>query len=119
MTNTLFYGDNLAILPQLDAATVDLVYLDPPFNSNRDYNVLFKEQSGKESPAQIKAFGDTWNWVGAALGFFVTLEKPTKNMLSEALSAGFYKAKTGVGSNISFKSAAQVAAAAGQGGLDL
>jgi len=42
-------------------ATVDLVYLDPPFNSNRDYNVLFKEQSGKESPAQIKAFGDTWN----------------------------------------------------------
>ncbi len=44
----------------------DLVYLDPPFNSNRDYNVLFKEQSGNESPAQIKAFGDTWNWAGAA-----------------------------------------------------
>ncbi len=39
---------------------------DPPFNSNRDYNVLFREQSGRESPAQIKAFGDTWNWAGAA-----------------------------------------------------
>jgi DNA modification methylase len=67
MTNTLFYGDNLSILQQhIGDATVDLVYLDPPFNSNRDYNVLFKEQSGKESPAQIKAFGDTWNWAGAA-----------------------------------------------------
>ena len=67
MANTLFYGDNLSILQQhVDDATVDLVYLDPPFNSNRDYNVLFKEQSGKESPAQIKAFGDTWNWAGAA-----------------------------------------------------
>ena len=42
------------------------MYLDPPFNSNRDYNVVFKEQSGGESPAQIKAFGDTWNWAGAA-----------------------------------------------------
>ena len=58
MTNTLFYGDNLAVLSQhVDDATVDLVYLDPPFNSNRDYNVLFREQSGRESPAQIKAFG--------------------------------------------------------------
>ena len=66
MSNTLFYGDNLAILPQLEDASVDLVYLDPPFNSNRDYNVLFREQSGRESPAQIKAFGDTWNWAGAA-----------------------------------------------------
>ena len=67
MSNTLFYGDNLSILSQhVDDATVDLIYLDPPFNSNRDYNVLFKEQSGKESPAQIKAFGDTWNWAGAA-----------------------------------------------------
>ena len=56
MSNTLFYGDNLSILQQhvLDAS-VDLVYLDPPFNSNRDYNVLFREQSGRESPAQIKA----------------------------------------------------------------
>lgn len=65
--NTLFYGDNLDALQQhVDDATVDLVYLDPPFNSNRDYNVLFKEQSGADSPAQIKAFGDTWRWANAA-----------------------------------------------------
>ena len=67
MQNTLFYGDNLDILQKhMDDATVDLVYLDPPFNSNRDYNVLFKESSGAESPAQIKAFGDTWKWANAA-----------------------------------------------------
>ncbi|WP_395095140.1 DNA methyltransferase [Armatimonas sp.] len=65
--NTLFYGDNLDILQKHIAdASVDLIYLDPPFNSNRNYNALFKEQSGNESPAQIKAFGDTWNWAGAA-----------------------------------------------------
>lgn len=64
--NTLFFGDNLRILDQhIDTETVDLVYLDPPFNSDRDYNVLFREKSGGESPAQIKAFGDTWNWAGA------------------------------------------------------
>lgn len=65
--NTLYFGDNLELLKNHIADnSVDLIYLDPPFNSNRDYNVLFKEQSGSESPAQIKAFGDTWNWAGAA-----------------------------------------------------
>ncbi|MCX6380845.1 MAG: DNA methyltransferase [Armatimonadetes bacterium] len=64
--NTLYFGDNLNVLEKHIAdESVDLVYLDPPFNSNRDHNVLFKEQSGHESPAQIKAFGDTWNWAGA------------------------------------------------------
>ena len=63
MTNTLYYGDNLDILRQHVAdESVDLVYLDPPFNSNSSYNVLFKERSGEESPAQIKAFTDTWEW---------------------------------------------------------
>ncbi len=63
MTNTLYYGDNLDILRQHVAdESVDLVYLDPPFNSNASYNVLFKERSGEESPAQIKAFTDTWEW---------------------------------------------------------
>ncbi len=67
MRNTLFYGDNLEVLrDHVGDGTVDLVYLDPPFNSNRDYNVLFKEQSGADSPAQIKAFGDTWKWANAA-----------------------------------------------------
>ena len=63
MTNTLYYGDNLDILREhVPDESVDLVYLDPPFNSNASYNVLFKEQSGEESPAQIKAFTDTWEW---------------------------------------------------------
>ena len=63
MTNTLYYGDNLDILRQyVPDESVDLVYLDPPFNSNASYNVLFKEQTGEESPAQIKAFTDTWEW---------------------------------------------------------
>jgi DNA modification methylase len=61
--NQLFYGDNLGVLREhVASGSVDLVYLDPPFNSNRSYNVLFKEKSGSESPAQIEAFGDTWVW---------------------------------------------------------
>ena len=63
MGNTLFYGDNLAVLREhVGDESVDLVYLDPPFNSNASYNVLFKERTGEESPAQIKAFTDTWEW---------------------------------------------------------
>ena len=63
MPNTLYYGDNLEILRQhVPDESVDLIYLDPPFNSNASYNVLFKERSGEESPAQIKAFTDTWEW---------------------------------------------------------
>jgi len=61
--NTLYYGDNLAILREHIAdESVDLIYLDPPFNSNRSYNVLFREESGQESQAQITAFDDTWHW---------------------------------------------------------
>jgi site-specific DNA-methyltransferase (adenine-specific) len=61
--NTLYYGDNLNILREHIAdASVDLIYLDPPFNSNRSYNVLFKEASGKSADAQITAFDDTWHW---------------------------------------------------------
>ena len=60
--NTLYYGDNLHILRDFPPECVDLVYLDPPFNSSRSYNVLFKETKGTESEAQIEAFGDTWQW---------------------------------------------------------
>ncbi|GBC94272.1 hypothetical protein HRbin16_00053 [bacterium HR16] len=61
--NTLYYGDNLDILRKhLQDETIDLIYLDPPFNSARDYNVLFREQSGEPAQAQIKAFTDTWQW---------------------------------------------------------
>jgi len=63
MRNVLYYGDNLEIMRKHIAdESVDLVYLDPPFNSNRDYNVLFKEQSGEPAQAQVKAFTDTWKW---------------------------------------------------------
>ncbi len=61
--NTLFYGDNLPILREyLLDESVDLVYLDPPFNSQRVYNVSLKDQHGKESEAQIEAFKDFWTW---------------------------------------------------------
>lgn len=65
--NTLFYGDNLDILREhIDADSVDLIYLDPPFNSSRSYNVLFKNESGEEAQAQITAFEDTWHWNATA-----------------------------------------------------
>lgn len=61
--NTLYYGDNLDVLRRyIQDETVDLIYLDPPFKSNADYNILFKEHSGNQSAAQIKAFEDTWSW---------------------------------------------------------
>ena len=61
--NTLYYGDNLEVMRKhLPDASVDLVYLDPPFNSNRDYNLLFREQSGEPAQGQIKAFTDSWQW---------------------------------------------------------
>jgi site-specific DNA-methyltransferase (adenine-specific) len=61
--NTLFYGDNLTILRDyLADETIDLIYLDPPFNSSRNYNVLYKDESGAEAESQIVAFEDTWHW---------------------------------------------------------
>ena len=61
--NVLYYGDNLDIVRRyIKDETVDLIYLDPPFNSNVTYNVLFGEQNGSQAAAQIKAFEDTWRW---------------------------------------------------------
>ncbi|MBS0564036.1 MAG: restriction endonuclease [Proteobacteria bacterium] len=63
MTNHLYYGDNLTVLREHVAdESVDLIYLDPPFNSNASYNVLFKSPTGDQSAAQIEAFDDTWHW---------------------------------------------------------
>ncbi|HRU94710.1 MAG TPA: DNA methyltransferase [Anaerolineae bacterium] len=60
---TLYYGDNLDILRRHIAdESVELIYLDPPFKSNQDYNVLFAEQNGSRSTAQIQVFEDTWHW---------------------------------------------------------
>ncbi len=66
-TNTLYYGDNLQILREyIPDASIDLIYLDPPFNSNRSYNVLFKETTSAASAAQTGAFEDTWHWGDAS-----------------------------------------------------
>ncbi len=63
MNNQLYYGDNLEVLRKHIAKdSIDLIYLDPPFNSNQDYSVIFKNPRGAGSEAQIKAFKDTWHW---------------------------------------------------------
>jgi len=74
--NTLYYGDNLDVLRRYIASeSVDLVYLDPPFNSNATYNVLFAEQSGEKAASQIRAFEDTWTWdEEAARSYFETVQ---------------------------------------------
>jgi len=58
--NKLFYGDNLTIMKNMPSDSVDLIYLDPPFNSNRSYNLLYKNTTGLPIPEQIEAFCDTW-----------------------------------------------------------
>jgi site-specific DNA-methyltransferase (adenine-specific) len=61
--NKLYFGDNLQVMrTHIANASGDLIYLDLPFKSNQDYNVLFAEQDGTRSAAQIKAFEDIWRW---------------------------------------------------------
>lgn len=74
--NRLYYGDNLDVLRRhVDDESVDLVYLDPPFNSNANYNVLFAEKDGSRAASQIQAFEDTWRWdEGAARAFHEVVE---------------------------------------------
>ena len=75
-TNVLYYGDNLDVLRRHIAdESIDLVYLDPPFNSNATYNVLFAEQDGSQAASQISAFEDTWRWdQGAECAYQETVE---------------------------------------------
>jgi DNA modification methylase len=88
MENVLCYGDNLDILRRhIPDEFVDLIYLDPPFNSRADYNVLFKEPTGKASEAQITAFEDTWHWTEEAERAFheiVTTAPPNVIEMMEA-----------------------------------
>lgn len=86
-TNELYWGDNLDILQRYIAdESVDLVYLDPPFNSARNYNVLFAEQDGTRSAAQIHAFEDTWRWdESAAAAYHQVVERGGK--VAEAMLA--------------------------------
>ncbi|MBC6437167.1 MAG: site-specific DNA-methyltransferase, partial [Rhodobacteraceae bacterium] len=58
--NRLYYGDCLTIMRQLPPASVDLIYLDPPFNSNRDYSAIYKDETGRPLPDQVEAFSDSW-----------------------------------------------------------
>ena len=61
--NTLYYGDNLEVLRRhIPDECVDLIYLDPPFNSKKDYNLIFADKKGARSTSQIQAFEDTWDW---------------------------------------------------------
>src|SRR5712691_7375720 len=85
--NFLYYGDNQDILRRyVGDETVDLIYLDPPFKSNQDYNVLFAEQNGTRSAAQIKAFEDTWRWDRAAARSFQEVVEAGGNV-SETMQA--------------------------------
>lgn len=85
--NKLYYGDNLDVLrDHIPDDSVDLIYLDPPFQSNRDYNVLFSEQDGTRAAAQIKAFGDTWKWdMASAAAFAETVGR--RGQVSTAMQA--------------------------------
>ncbi len=86
--NTLFYGDNLPILREyIPSESIDLVYLDPPFNSSRTYNVLFRQEGGRESEAQIAAFDDTWHWNEAAEDTYQELVREGPPHVAEMLSA--------------------------------
>ena len=82
-TNVLYYGDNLEILRNREYfpdECIDLIYLDPPFNSKKDYNILFKENGGVESEAQIQAFTDSWHWTQTAQDTYqdIVINGPTK-----------------------------------------
>lgn len=86
--NHLFYGDNLAVLrDSIPDASVDLIYLDPPFNSNASYNVLFKGPQGNESAAQIEAFDDTWSWGDEAEAVFGEVMRSGNGNVAEMLRA--------------------------------
>ncbi len=86
--NLLFFGDNLDVLRQhVKDESVDLVYLDPPFNSKADYNVLFAEHDGRQAASQIKAFHDTWHWDQAASKAYEEFTVTAPHAASQALQA--------------------------------
>lgn len=88
MNNTLYYGNNLPILRDyVKDETVDLIYLDPPFNSKRTYNVLFAHEDGKEAEAQIAAFGDTWHWSEKVEAHYGTLTRDSAYHITQMIEA--------------------------------
>jgi site-specific DNA-methyltransferase (adenine-specific) len=86
--NHLYYGDNLTVLREsVGTASVDLIYLDPPFNSNAGYNVLFKAPDGSGSAAQIEAFDDTWHWNDSAESAVADVLRSGNSAAAEMLRA--------------------------------
>ncbi|RDE04896.1 DNA methyltransferase [Sphingomonas aracearum] len=86
--NHLYYGDNLTVLRrEIADASVDLVYLDPPFNSNANYNILFKSPTGTRADAQIEAFEDTWHWNDAAEAAFDAVARSGNTKAFDLLNA--------------------------------
>lgn len=88
MNNTLYYGDNLPILREyIQDESIDLIYLDPPFNSNRSYNVLFKDESGSSADAQLTTFDDTWHWGPSAAEIYEELVTGSNPEIGTMISA--------------------------------
>jgi len=90
MTNRLYYGDNLEVLRdqrEFPDESVDLIYLDPPFNSNAGYNVLFKSASGTGAEASIEAFDDTWTWGHSAKEALLDIAAGTNRSLTVMMDA--------------------------------
>ena len=88
--NSLYYGDNLEVLRNRDDFpndSIDLIYLDPPFNSKRDYNVIYKTPTGHDSDSQITAFEDSWHWGDQAEREYLELVRQTNTDLSELIQA--------------------------------
>ena len=96
MTNTLYYGDNLDVLREhLKDESVDLIYLDPPFNSNASYNILFKSPAGAGADASIEAFDDTWAWGPTASSALMDITQSGNHKLHVLMQA----MKTAIGEN--------------------
>lgn len=96
MTNRLYYGDNLDVLRQHIAdESVDLIYLDPPFNSNASYNILFKSPAGAGADASIEAFDDSWSWGPSASEALMDITASGNHKLHVLMQA----MKTAIGEN--------------------
>ncbi len=96
MTNTLYYGDNLDVLREHIAdESIDLIYLDPPFNSNASYNILFKSPAGAGADASIEAFDDTWAWGPTASSALMDITQSGNHKLHVLMQA----MKTAIGEN--------------------
>jgi DNA modification methylase len=101
-TNVLYYGDNLDILRRyIPDESVDLIYLDPPFNSNRDYNVIFKDESGNNTDAQLLAFEDTWHWGpdAEAQYAYLTITAHNQGRVPSTVSTIVAALRSGIGEN--------------------